>query len=115
MRTDLDSSPPGTDTPTAADSRRQRWTLLTMCVATFMISLDLTIVNVALPFLQSGLRLSPGGLEWAVSAYSLSLAALVPVGARSGTGSAVGGSSWPASPSSASGRSAAPCPGTPPN
>ena len=90
MRTDLNSGPPGTDPapaatgPAATGPRRQRWTLLTMCVATFMISLDLTIVNVALPFLQRSLHLSPGGLEWVVSAYSLSLAALVPVGGALG-------------------------------
>jgi MFS transporter, DHA2 family, methylenomycin A resistance protein len=55
-----------------------------MCVATFMIALDLTIVNVALPLMQRQLRLSPGELKWVISGYSLSLAALVPVGGALG-------------------------------
>ncbi|HEY7144960.1 MAG TPA: MFS transporter [Streptosporangiaceae bacterium] len=62
----------------------RRLTLLTMCVATFMISLDVSIVNVALPAIQRELQMSPGELEWVISAYSLSLAALVPVGGALG-------------------------------
>ena len=62
----------------------RRLTLLTLCVATFMVSLDLTIVNVALPVVQRDLHMSPGGLEWVISAYSLSLAALIPVGGALG-------------------------------
>ena len=65
-------------------ARRRRLTLLTLCVATFMISLDLTIVNVALPVIQREMRLTAGDLEWVISAYSLSLAALVPVGGALG-------------------------------
>jgi MFS transporter, DHA2 family, methylenomycin A resistance protein len=39
-----------------------RWlTLLAMCVATFMFSLDVTIVNVALPSIQRELHMSAGG------------------------------------------------------
>jgi len=58
--------------------RRRRWTLLVMCVATFVIQLDVTIVNVALPRIQADLDVGPGGLEWIVSAYALSLAGLIP-------------------------------------
>ncbi len=65
-------------------ARRRRLTLLTLYVATFMISLDLTIVNVALPVIQREMHLSAGDLEWVISAYSLSLAALVPVGGALG-------------------------------
>src|SRR5580693_2260227 len=50
-----------------------------MCVATFMIQLDVTIVNVALPSIQRELRVSSGGLEWVIGGYALSLAALIPV------------------------------------
>lgn len=60
--------------------RRRRWTLLLMCVATFMIQLDVTVVNVALPRIQDGLGIGAGGLEWVIGAYALSLAALIPVG-----------------------------------
>ena len=58
---------------------RRRLTLLAMCVATFMIQLDVTIVNVALPSIQRDLEVSPGALEWVISGYALSLAALIPV------------------------------------
>ena len=62
-----------------------RWlTLLAMCVATFMLSLDVTIVNVALPSIQRELHMSAGDLEWVISAYALGLAAFVPVGGALG-------------------------------
>ena len=51
-----------------------------MCVATFMIQLDVTVVNVALPRIQADLGMTAGGLEWVISAYALSLAALIPAG-----------------------------------
>ena len=63
---------------------RQRLTLLAMCVATFMIQLDVTVVNVALPRIQADLGVGPGALEWVISAYALSLAALIPVGGALG-------------------------------
>ena len=64
---------------------QHRWlTLLAMCVATFMIQLDVTIVNVALPAVQRDLQMTPGSLEWVISAYALSLAALIPVGGALG-------------------------------
>jgi EmrB/QacA subfamily drug resistance transporter len=50
-----------------------------MCVASFMIQLDVTIVNVALPRIQQGLALTVGQLEWVVSGYALSLAAFIPL------------------------------------
>jgi len=49
-----------------------------------MMVLDVMIVSVALPSLQHELRLSPGGLEWVVSAYALALAALIPTGGALG-------------------------------
>ena len=64
--------------------RRRRWTLLLMCVATFMIQLDVTVVNVALPRIQTGLGVGAGGLEWVIGAYALSLAALIPAGGALG-------------------------------
>jgi EmrB/QacA subfamily drug resistance transporter len=55
-----------------------------MCVATFMIQLDVTVVNVALPRIQMDLHMTTGRLEWVISAYALSLAAGIPVGAALG-------------------------------
>jgi EmrB/QacA subfamily drug resistance transporter len=55
-------------------------TLVAMCLAQAMILLDVTIVNVALPSIQRELSLSPGNLEWVISAYALALATLIPLG-----------------------------------
>jgi MFS family permease len=56
---------------------RQRWTLICVCIATFMLLLDITIVNVALPDIRDDLNSSFSNLQWVVDAYSLSLAALM--------------------------------------
>jgi len=65
-------------------AQRQRLTLLAMCMSLFIIQLDVTIVNVALPSVQQSLHTSPGELEWVISAYALALAALIPVGGALG-------------------------------
>ena len=56
---------------------RKWWTLVAVCIGTFMLLLDITIVNVALPKIQSGLHSSFVDLQWVVDAYSLTLAALL--------------------------------------
>src|SRR3954468_1588492 len=56
---------------------RKWWTLLAVCVATFMLLLDITVVNVALPDIQSNLHASLSSLQWVVDAYSLTLAAFL--------------------------------------
>ena len=56
---------------------RKWWTLVTVCVATFMLLLDVTIVNVALPKIQAGLGSSFTDLQWVIDAYALTLAALL--------------------------------------
>jgi EmrB/QacA subfamily drug resistance transporter len=56
---------------------RKWWTLVTVCVATFMLLLDITIVNVALPKIQTGLGASFTELQWVIDAYALTLAALL--------------------------------------
>jgi EmrB/QacA subfamily drug resistance transporter len=56
---------------------RKWWTLVTVCVGTFMLLLDVTIVNVALPKIQLGLKSSFTDLQWVVDAYALTLAALL--------------------------------------
>ncbi len=61
--------------PTETDSRR--WTLVAVCVTTFMLLLDITVVNVALPRIQRDLHASLTGLQWVVDAYALALAALI--------------------------------------
>jgi EmrB/QacA subfamily drug resistance transporter len=56
---------------------RKWWTLLAVCVATFMLLVDITIVNVALPSIQSDLDASLTNLQWVVDAYALMLSALM--------------------------------------
>ena len=53
------------------------WTLGAVCVAVFMLLLDITVVNVALPDIQRSLDASFSDLQWVVDAYSLTLAALL--------------------------------------
>jgi EmrB/QacA subfamily drug resistance transporter len=56
---------------------RKWWTLIAVCVGTFMLLLDVTIVNVALPSIQSSLKASFSDLQWVVDAYAMMLAALL--------------------------------------
>jgi EmrB/QacA subfamily drug resistance transporter len=56
---------------------RKWWTLIAVSVATFMLLLDITVVNVALPSIRADLGASFTDLQWVVDAYSLTLAALV--------------------------------------
>ncbi|MGZ4431090.1 MAG: MFS transporter [Gaiellales bacterium] len=60
------------------------WTLFAMCFALFMIMLDNTVVNVALPAIQRSLNPSPESLEWTVNGYVLSFAALILLGGKLG-------------------------------
>src|SRR5829696_5384764 len=56
---------------------RKWWTLVLVSIATFMLLLDITIVNVALPDIQRDLHASLSSLQWVVDAYSLMLAAFL--------------------------------------
>jgi len=56
---------------------RKWWTLFAVSVATFMLLLDITVVNTALPSIRDDLGASFTDLQWVIDAYTLSLAALV--------------------------------------
>ena len=56
---------------------RKWWTLLAVCVATFMLLIDVTIVNVALPDIQRDLDASLSSLQWVIDAYALTLASFL--------------------------------------
>ena len=60
-----------------APLERKWWTLIAVCTATFMLLLDITVVNVALPDIQQSLHSSFSDLQWVVDAYSLTLAAFL--------------------------------------
>jgi EmrB/QacA subfamily drug resistance transporter len=66
------------------DENRKWWTLGAMCFALFMIMLDNTVVNVALPSIQKDLGASISGLEWTINGYTLSFAVLLATGGRLG-------------------------------
>jgi EmrB/QacA subfamily drug resistance transporter len=70
--------------PLITDENRKWWTLGAMCFALFMIMLDNTIVNVALPSIQKDLGASISGLEWTINGYTLSFAVLLATGGRLG-------------------------------
>ena len=56
---------------------RKWWTLIAVCFGTFMLLLDITVVNVALPDIQVALHASFADLQWVVDAYALTLAAFL--------------------------------------
>ena len=53
------------------------WTLAAVCTGAFMLLLDLTIVNVALPDIEREFGASFADLQWVISAYALTLAAFL--------------------------------------
>src|SRR3982750_4635105 len=61
------------------------WVVLVLvCIAQFMVILDATIVNVALPSIQKDLGLSEANLQWIVNAYTLVFGGFLLLGGRAG-------------------------------
>ncbi len=56
---------------------RKWWTLIVVCAATFMLLLDVTIVIVALPEIQTGLHSTFADVQWVIDAYAITLASLL--------------------------------------
>ncbi len=64
-------------------SQTNRWVVLVLvCIAQFMVILDATIVNVALPSIQHGLHFSASSLQWIVNAYTLIFGGFLLLGGR---------------------------------
>src|SRR5437667_7668431 len=61
---------------------RKWWTLVAVAVGLFMIMLDNTVVNVALPSIQGDLGISNSELEWVVNAYALTFGVLLLSGGK---------------------------------
>ena len=72
----------GEGAPRATVDVRQRWLLAVCCAAQFMVILDLSIVNVALPSIQSSLGFSTTQLQWVVDAYAIFFAGFLMIGGR---------------------------------
>ncbi|MGN6174203.1 MAG: MFS transporter, partial [Streptosporangiaceae bacterium] len=69
---------------TRNNGRRLGLALLVIATAQLMVVLDATIVNVALPHIQTALGFSGSGLEWVINAYALTLGGLLLLGGRAG-------------------------------
>src|SRR5437868_9602194 len=67
-----------------AEENKKWWTLAAVAFGLFMIMLDNTIVNVALPSIERDLHMSISSLEWIVAAYALTFAALLITGGKLG-------------------------------
>lgn len=67
---------------TRAPGRRQWAALALLCLAQFMLILDITAVNVALPAIGTGLHLGREGLTWTLTAYTLCFGSLMILGGR---------------------------------
>jgi EmrB/QacA subfamily drug resistance transporter len=65
-----------------AEENRKWWTLAAVAFGLFMIMLDNTVVNVALPSIERDLHISISALEWIVTAYALVFAALLITGGK---------------------------------
>src|SRR5258708_21021503 len=56
--------------------------LFVVCLAQFMVILDVAVVNIALPSMRAGLHFSTAGLQWVVNAYTLTFAGFLMLGGR---------------------------------
>jgi EmrB/QacA subfamily drug resistance transporter len=61
---------------------RARLALAVLCAAQFLVVLDITVVNVALPAIREDLAIAPGRLHWAISAYAVAFGGLLLVAGR---------------------------------
>jgi len=82
----VQAAPPPVQKPESVDdggsTRRATWILIVCCVSQFMVILDLSIVNVALPSIQSSLNFNAPDLQWVVDAYAISFAGFLMLGGR---------------------------------
>jgi len=78
--TEADQNPTALGTPDR--ERRPLLLMVVLCVAQFMVILDATVVNVALPSIARSLSFPAGGLQWVVTAYVLASGSLVLLGGR---------------------------------
>ena len=71
--------------PAAHEHHVNPWLVLVLvCMAQFMVILDATIVNVALPSIQADLEMSDTDLQWIVNAYALVFGGFLLLGGRAG-------------------------------
>jgi MFS family permease len=78
--------------------------LVLVCLAQFMVILDATIVNVALPSIQEDLQFSAADLQWVINSYTLVFGGFLLLGGRAADLAGAAGCSSPGSSSSRSRR-----------
>src|SRR5207253_9191413 len=80
MTDTIRSSATASEAPAA---RAPDWAVLSLvCLAQFMVILDISVVNVALPSIRADLGFSQSGLQWVVNAYTLAFAGFLLLGGR---------------------------------
>ncbi|MBD0747078.1 MFS transporter [Streptomyces sp. CBMA152] len=77
-------APADTAIPTRTPAARTWLVLLAACAGQFLVVLDVSVVNVALPSMRTGLGMTPSGLQWVVNAYSIAYAGFMLLGGRAG-------------------------------
>ena len=70
--------------PASAPTPRATVTLFVLCAAQFVLQLDFSVVNVALPTIRTGLGFSASALQWIVTGYALTFGSLLLLGGRAG-------------------------------
>ncbi len=68
--------------PASAQQRRKNLSLLVLCAAVFLDSLDISLIGVTLPSIKSDLGLSDGSLQWLVSGYTVGYGGFLLLGGR---------------------------------
>ncbi|MDX6351870.1 MAG: hypothetical protein QOF84_6660, partial [Streptomyces sp.] len=68
--------------PAAGGSRRAAFVISLICVAQFVLQLDFSVVNVALPSIQRELGMAAAALQWIVTGYALAFGSLLLAGGR---------------------------------
>src|SRR5829696_8970328 len=69
-------------TPSASVAKRAKLILTVCCLAQFMVILDLSIVNIALPSIQTALLINAADLQWVVDAYAIMFAGFLMLAGR---------------------------------
>jgi EmrB/QacA subfamily drug resistance transporter len=79
---DAEGAAPSADVASRVRRARTWAVLLTACAGQFLVVLDVSVVNVALPSMRAGLGLSTTGLQWVLNAYSIAFAGFMLLGGR---------------------------------
>jgi EmrB/QacA subfamily drug resistance transporter len=83
MSDTIATSPPTTVEQTSDHRTVNKWLVLVIaCLAQFMVVLDITVVNIALPSIQRGLNFSSANLQWVVNGYTLIFGGFLLLGGR---------------------------------